>query len=45
MLDLFSGSGTTSIVARDLGREFVGCEANKEYLDCGLEVILGSDNG
>lgn len=44
VLDLFSGSGTTSIVARDLGREFVGCEANKEYLDCGLEVILGSDN-
>lgn len=39
VLDLFSGSGTTSIVARDLGREFIGCEANVEYLDSTLETI------
>ena len=39
VLDLFSGTGITSLVARDLEREFIGCEVNREYLDSGLEVI------
>ncbi|MDP4199961.1 MAG: DNA methyltransferase [Bacteroidota bacterium] len=32
VLDLFSGSGTTSVVAKRLGREFVGIEMNAEYV-------------
>lgn len=31
VLDLFSGSGTTSRVAKQLGRQFIGCEINKLY--------------
>lgn len=33
VLDLFSGSGTTSRIAKQLNRRFVGCENNREYLD------------
>ena len=33
VLDLFSGTGITSLVARELGREFIGCEMNASYLD------------
>lgn len=33
VLDLFSGSGMTSIVARDLNRRFIGCENNQTYLE------------
>lgn len=32
VLDLFSGTGTTSYVAKKLKRDFVGCELNKEYI-------------
>lgn len=32
VLDLFSGSGMTSITAKKLGRRFIGCENNQEYL-------------
>ena len=38
VLDLFSGSGMTSLVARDLGRQFIGCEGNREYVDSSLEI-------
>lgn len=31
VLDPFMGSGTTGIVARKLGRNFIGCELNPEY--------------
>ncbi len=30
--DLFFGSGTTGSVARRLGRDFIGCELNEEYI-------------
>lgn len=43
VLDLFSGTGITSLAARDLGRKFIGCEANREYLDCGLEGVRGKN--
>lgn len=33
VLDPFCGSGTTGIVARQLGRHFVGIELNPEYAD------------
>jgi len=32
VLDPFMGSGTTAIVAKKLGRNFVGIELNKEYI-------------
>ncbi len=38
VLDLFSGSGMTSLVARDLERDFIGCEFNKEYVDSSLNI-------
>lgn len=33
ILDPFNGSGTTGIVAYNLGRKYIGIEYNKEYLD------------
>lgn len=38
VLDLFAGSGTTSLVARELGRNSIGCELNREYLDSRLGI-------
>ena len=38
VLDLFAGSGTTSLVARDLGRKCIACEGNVEYVDKSLNV-------
>ncbi len=32
VLDLFSGSGTTSKVAQRLNRNFIGCENNEQYI-------------
>lgn len=33
VLDLFSGSGMTSITARDVGREYIGCEMDGTYIE------------
>ena len=33
VLDPFSGAGTTGLVARALGRRYVGIELNAEYID------------
>lgn len=32
VLDPFMGSGTTALVARQLGRNFIGCDLNPEYV-------------
>lgn len=32
VLDPFMGSGTTAVVARRLGRHYIGFEPNKEYV-------------
>ncbi len=32
VLDLFSGSGTTSRIAQKLKRQFIGCENNEKYI-------------
>ena len=39
ILDLFSGSGQTSICAKKLGRNFIGCEINKKFYDSCLERL------
>ncbi len=33
ILDPFMGSGTVAKVARDLGRRFIGCELNPQYIE------------
>lgn len=38
VLDLFAGTGMTSLCARDLGRNFIGCERDKSYVDSSLDV-------
>lgn len=38
VLDPFAGSGTTSLVARELERNFIGCEASIEYVDSSLNI-------
>lgn len=35
VLDPFMGSGTTGQVATDLGRNFIGCELNGDYVELG----------
>lgn len=32
VLDIFMGSGTSALVARDLGRDYMGCDLNPEYV-------------
>ncbi|GAA7317945.1 hypothetical protein HpM067_14180 [Helicobacter pylori] len=39
ILDLFSGSGMTSLVAKNLGRNFIGCETHAEYVHESLEMF------
>lgn len=40
VLDLFAGSGNTSITAKELNRKFIGCELHKEYLDSKLKIEI-----
>jgi DNA modification methylase len=40
VLDPFSGSGTTGLVAQRLGRKYVGIDLNAEYLDLSLKTRL-----
>ncbi len=32
VLDCFMGAGTTALAAKKLGRNFIGCDSNKEYV-------------
>lgn len=42
VLDPFSGSGTTGVVALRNGRQFIGCELNPEYVEIAQERIRTS---
>ncbi|MEO3998460.1 site-specific DNA-methyltransferase [Mesorhizobium sp. CAU 1732] len=39
VVDPFFGSGTTGAVAKRLGRHFVGCEREQDYIDAALDRI------
>jgi len=39
ILDPFIGSGTTGVVAKSLGRHFIGIELNKEYIEIAMKRI------
>ena len=41
VLDPFSGSGTTSVVALRHGRSFIGIELNPEYIELARQRIIG----
>lgn len=43
VLDPFSGSGTTGMVARDESRKYVGIDISSSYLDLSLSTRLSSD--
>jgi len=39
VLDAFMGSGTTGVVAKKLGRDFIGIELNSEYVEMAKKRI------
>ncbi len=39
VLDPFNGSGTTGVVAKKLGRKYIGIEKEKEYIDLTIRRI------
>jgi site-specific DNA-methyltransferase (adenine-specific) len=39
VMDLFSGSGTTSVVAKKNGRKYIGCELDSTYFNYALKRI------
>lgn len=41
VLDPFAGSGTTAIACKELNRNFIGFEINKEYYDIAIDRING----
>lgn len=41
VLDCFSGSGTTCVAAKELGRQFIGIEVNPEYHKISLDRLNG----
>ena len=43
VLDPFMGSGTTGVAAKELGRDFIGCEISDEYFKIASQRIDGSE--
>lgn len=43
VLDPFMGSGTTGLVAKELNRNYIGFDINKEYVDFANERIENGD--
>lgn len=44
VLDPFFGSGTTGVVAKEEGRDFIGIDINKEYCELAKNRIYGDSN-
>lgn len=42
VLDPFAGSGTTGVVAKRLGRDFIGCEINPDYAQMAVDRIAAA---
>ena len=42
VLDPFMGSGTTAVVAKRLGRKYIGFELSKDYYDLSKRRLIGS---
>ena len=42
VLDPFTGSGTTGVVAKRLGRDFIGCEINPDYAQMATDRIAAA---
>jgi DNA modification methylase len=43
VLDPFNGSGTTAQACAELGRKYIGCEMNQEYIDISKKRVNDSD--
>ena len=41
VFDMFAGAGTTLVVAKKLGRRFIGCDLNTEYVKLANERLGG----
>ena len=41
VLDMFTGSGTTGVACKNLGRKFVGIERDDKYYNIAKERITG----
>lgn len=41
MLDAFLGSGTTAVACKELERNFIGFEINKEYYEIAIDRLKG----
>lgn len=44
IIDPFMGSGTTGVACRELNRDFVGIELNREYFEIAKKRIYGQDS-
>ena len=44
VLDLFSGTGTTSFVAQRLNRKYIGCDNDPKYIKLINERLGNDDN-
>lgn len=44
VLDCFMGSGTTALAAKKLGRNFIGCDADKKYVELARKNIKKNDH-
>ena len=42
VMDMFSGSGTTGMVCLQMGRNYIGCDIQLEYLDLAINRITGT---
>lgn len=43
VLDIFAGSGTTCLVAKELGRNYIGFELNPKYVEMATKRVNGWD--